>query len=81
MFSIGCVQPEDASFDLVEGDFEGNYSGFLFRDGRLTGAILLGDTRASSAVKSAIEKRQDLSALLRSRPNARQVLDWFVAAM
>ncbi|HNS50394.1 MAG TPA: FAD-dependent oxidoreductase [Anaerolineae bacterium] len=76
MYSIGQVSPDDGTYRQVEGESEGVYYSFLFRDNRLAGAILLGDTSASTAAKKAIENRLDCSALLRSRPDAAAVLDF-----
>jgi nitrite reductase (NADH) large subunit len=76
LFSVGRVMPEDASYELIDTETDGNYFAFMFRDSHLVGSILLGDTRLSSAVKSGIEHRRDCSDLLRTHPDARQVLDW-----
>lgn len=76
LFSIGRVFPEDASYDFMDAESGGHYCGFVFRDSRMVGAILLGETRLSAAVKSCIEKGRDCSDLLRLRPAATQVLDW-----
>lgn len=80
MFSIGRIQIEDASYELIEGERDGNYAGFVCRDSHLVGAILLGDTHLSAAVKAAIERRVDLSATLRTRPDAWQLAASLAAA-
>jgi nitrite reductase (NADH) large subunit len=76
LFSVGRVLPEDASYELIDMETDGKYYGFMFRDSHLVGSILLGDTRLSSVVKSGIEQRRDCSDLLRTHPEARQVMDW-----
>jgi nitrite reductase (NADH) large subunit len=74
LLSIGQVQAEDASFDVVEQESGDNYSRFLFRDNRLVGAILLGDTTLTAQAKNAVEKKRDFSKLLRSHPTASDVM-------
>ena len=75
LFSIGMVQPEDASFEVFDEGTDERYLRFVFRDSHLVGAILLGDTSATAAVKKAVESKADFSGLLRRRPNAAEVLD------
>ncbi len=69
-------EPEDASFQVSETEHDGHHFGFLFRDGHLAGAILLGDTRCAAALKAAIEEGRDASALLRGQPAATDVVAW-----
>ena len=76
MYSIGQVSPEDGSYLQAEEESGGIYRSFLFRDNRLVGAILLGDTAVSAAAKKAIENRVDCSALLHGQPGAGDVLDF-----
>lgn len=75
LFSIGQIEPEDASFEVVEKDGGGEHFRFVFRDSRMVGAILLGDTTLMSGIKKAIEKKADFSELLAKRPNAGNVLE------
>jgi NAD(P)H-nitrite reductase large subunit len=77
IFSIGLVEPRDASFRVIEDETDGQYCHFLFRDSYLEGAILLGDTSLTVAVKKAVEDRQDFSALLKTRPTAQDVKSFF----
>ena len=72
VFSIGHLDPEDASFTAVEEQTDGGYHLFVFRDNRLVGAILLGDTRIAAAVQKAVEETIDLSALLNKHPTAKE---------
>lgn len=74
LFSIGRVEPEDASYDVVEQERDGRYFRFLFRDSFMAGAILLGDTSATTNVKKAVENRTDFSGLLRAKPSADDVV-------
>ncbi|MFO8013836.1 MAG: FAD-dependent oxidoreductase [Phycisphaerae bacterium] len=64
VFSIGTVAPEDPACQVVEGRTDGTYRRFVFRDGRLVGAILLGDTSAMPAARKAIGEGTDLSGLV-----------------
>ena len=75
LFSIGRVEPDDASYVVVEGEVSDAYYRFLFRDSRLVGAILLGDLGLAARVKRAIEAGTDFSGLLGSRPAAMDLLD------
>jgi nitrite reductase (NADH) large subunit len=73
LFSIGQVEPEDASFDVIEQETDGKYFRFVFRDNYLIGTILLGDTELTTRAKSAVEKKIDFSKLLKARPTASDV--------
>jgi nitrite reductase (NADH) large subunit len=64
MFSIGQITPED-----------GSYQFFLFRDSRMLGSILLGDTSLSSRVKEAIETETEFSGALQQRESTAPVTD------
>ena len=70
LFSIGQVEPEDASFDTIEQEENSGYVRFVFRDSHLVGSILLGDAMMAPQVKRAIENHVDFSLLLRSHPTA-----------
>jgi nitrite reductase (NADH) large subunit len=75
MFSIGRVEPVDGAGRSIEEEMDGTYCRFLFRDGKLIGAVLLGDISASGAVRKAVEGGESFSALLRTRPTGGQVLE------
>jgi nitrite reductase (NADH) large subunit len=75
MFSIGRVEPADGAGRPIEEEKDGNYCRFLFRDGKLIGAVLLGDISASGAVRKAVESGENLSSLARSKPTGSQVLE------
>lgn len=74
LFSIGRVEAEDGSYTSIDGEEDGRYARFLFRDTNLVGAILLGNTTQAARCKRAIEMKIDFSRVLATRPNARQVL-------
>jgi len=75
LLSIGQFEPEDGSFDVIEEESHGRYFRFVFHDGRLVGAILLGDTSIAGSLKKAVEGGSDLSGLLQQRPTATAVAD------
>lgn len=61
MLSIGQFEPEDASYTVLEDENHGVYRRFVLHDGRLTGAILLGDTSSAARIKQAIEHGENFS--------------------
>ena len=75
LFSIGVVEPEDASSEVLREEAGDSYFRFIFRDTRLLGAILLGDTGFSAYVKRAVEEEEDFSGLLARRPSGADVVD------
>ena len=77
LFSIGQVNPEDASFRTFDQEADGRYFRFVFRDNRLAGAVLLGDTKLTATVKKAVESRSDFSELLGKCPSASEVIEAF----
>jgi len=64
MFSIGNVHPDDGSFTTYELDEADRYAWFVFRDSRLVGAVLLGETGLSAHLKSLIETERSCAELL-----------------
>ena len=73
LLSIGQFEPEDGSYHVLETEADGAYARFVFHDGRLVGAILLGDTAVTSPLKHAIETEADFSGLLKQHPTAADV--------
>jgi len=69
MFSIGEIHPDDASYEVFESDGD-CYDFFVFRDTRLVGAILVGDTTISTVVKKLIEAQSSCADLLAVAPDA-----------
>lgn len=57
LFSMGEVQEEKATDILVEKESDKHsYRKVFFREGKVIGAIVVGDTKSSPALKGAIEK-------------------------
>ena len=77
LFSIGQINPEDASFRAFDHEADGRYFRFVFRDNRLVGAVLLGDTKLTAAVKKAVESGADFSELLAKCRTAAEVIEAF----
>ena len=73
LLSTGQFEADDGSFDVIESREGDTYRRFVFRDGQLRGAILLGDASLSPVLRKATENRTDFSELLRQRPSAEQV--------
>jgi nitrite reductase (NADH) large subunit len=71
--SIGQFTPADGSYRAFMDEREGTYRSFVFRDGVLVGANLVGDASLAGAVKKAIESRRDFSGLLSKGPPAADV--------
>jgi len=67
LFSIGQFMPEQPSDLLVSEEKDGNYACFIFREGKMIGAILLGDAKLASTVKTAVESERDFSDLLHEK--------------
>ncbi len=77
LFSIGRIAPEAGLDQVIEDEIEGKYTCFVFREGHLAGAILLGDTRLASKVKHAVENQTDLADLLQAKPGVQEVQNYF----
>ena len=74
LFSIGQINPEDASFRTFDQEAGSHYLRFVFRDNRLVGSVLLGDTTLTAAVKKAVEGNRDFSDLLAKCPTITEVI-------
>jgi nitrite reductase (NADH) large subunit len=75
MMSIGKFEPEDGSFRVIEDEEGTRYRRFVFRDNRLVGAILVGDTSLAPAVTKAVEGKTDLSDVLLDKATANAVVE------
>lgn len=64
MFSMGVIQPDDGSYTEIVEKHEGRYQRFLFHDGVLVGAILLGDTSLAAAATRVAKERVDCSSFM-----------------
>lgn len=73
LFSIGQIEAQDGSYLSVSRQEAGKYSYFLFRDNRLVGSILIGDTAIAPKLKKLVEMGTDLRQFLQQQPDARQV--------
>ena len=80
MFSVGEVEALQPGTVEIESEVDAQYLRFLFRDGRLKGAILLGNVKPASAVTRTLEAGTDLSALLARKPSATDVLGAIASA-
>jgi nitrite reductase (NADH) large subunit len=78
LFSIGQTSPEDASFQTVDDEADGRYMAFVFRENRMVGAILLGETRLATRVKKAIEDREDFSGELQKRVTVKDLTEYLL---
>ncbi len=66
MLSIGNVHPDDASYRTFEQADAAHYAEVIFRDDRLVGAILVGDTSPAPVIKKLIESRLSCHDLLKN---------------
>jgi nitrite reductase (NADH) large subunit len=62
--SIGIFEPETDRDVVLQSGEPGNFVHFLFRDGVMIGAILIGERVSASKVGQAIEAKRDFSFLL-----------------
>jgi nitrite reductase (NADH) large subunit len=71
LFSIGQIQPTDASTRIFEVQENGNYRGLVCHDGQVVGAVLYGDMSLTGLMQQAVEKGQripEISGLIESFP-------------
>ena len=73
--SIGKFDPEDGSYIVIEKEGGNSYVEFVFRDGRMLGAIMIGHPELATPAKKAIETKTDFSALLKSNPSCADVAE------
>lgn len=77
LFSIGVVEPEDGSYIELEEASGDVYKRLLFRDNRLMGAILMGDSQLSATAKQAIESKHDLGDFLSRKAAFSDIVEYF----
>lgn len=67
MLSIGVVEADDGSYTVMDDLDEeaGHYRRFVFRDGVMVGATLLGDTSKAAVISAVIEGKRNLTQYLR----------------
>ena len=75
LLSIGCFEPPDGSYLVLQHEESHAFAHFVFRDGKLVGSILLGFAKLGSAVKHAVEKETDFSLLLKADPTGAEVME------
>jgi nitrite reductase (NADH) large subunit len=80
LLSIGRFEPEDGSYQVIEQDADSVYRRFVFRDGRLVGAILLGEASAAANLSKAVTQKTDMSGVLARRPQAADVLAYLAGS-
>jgi nitrite reductase (NADH) large subunit len=78
LFSIGQVHPHDGSFQAFDARDGTQYRSFIFRDGRLVGAILLGDMRLAASIKNLIEKKVSCTDLLHTNPDFQDIITYII---
>jgi NAD(P)H-nitrite reductase large subunit len=78
-FSIGQFMPLDGSYRVVAGEEGEKYYSFVFRDGLLVGANLLGSAILAGSVKKAIESKTDFSGLIAKSLTTSEVEEFLTA--
>jgi len=76
LFSIGVIQPDDGSYTEIVDQDNGKYRRFLFHDGLLAGAILIGDTRLAAAATRASKEHMDFSDVIHGEASIANVADY-----
>jgi nitrite reductase (NADH) large subunit len=79
MLSIGQVHPDDASFQSFELAEQEQYAQLIFRDNRLVGGILVGDTVLAPKIKKLIESRHDCRDLLKGAKDVKALFNSLAA--
>lgn len=79
--SIGQVEPEDGSFEALESEDESGYHRFVIHDGKLVGAVMVGDATAATGAKHAIEAPGDFAETLRAHGDAKALAEAFRARL
>ena len=75
LLSIGDFAVIDGSYDVLTEESDRQFAQFVFHDGRLAGAILIGHGECHTAVKKAIEGGRGFSGELAGGIGARQLVD------
>lgn len=75
LLSIGLFEPEDGSYLVLDHEDGDEFAHFVFHDGKMVGAILLGYASLAPSVKKMVEQRLDCSALTTGSPSGEAVLD------
>lgn len=76
VFSIGEISGQGEDIVTIEAQADGSYQCYVFRAARLKGAILIGRTELSAAVKKAVEAGTDFTGLLKKKPGAGNISEF-----
>ncbi len=80
LFSVGMVQPDGDGVVEVAEETDRGYFRFLFKDGRMSGAIFVGDTQLAATATKAVKTGTDFSAVLDAAPTVDAVIQQLQAA-
>lgn len=76
LFSMGCIDENNSTRVLVDENTKGNeYKKIFIKDNKVVGAIVIGDTRKSPLLKTAIEKEVPLDDLDLPSISVEELLD------
>lgn len=73
--SIGKFMPEDGSYLVIEDETEDTYMEFVFRDGKILGAILIGHADLATPIKHAIETKKSFAGILSENPTIQEIIE------
>lgn len=73
--SVGRFEPEGVSDVVLESEDSNRYFRFVFRDGRMAGAVMLGDSSLYAKAVNAIEGAEDFSAKLSDATDAVKIME------
>ena len=73
-FSIGQFNPMDGSYRRLAETTEKHYQSFIFHEGFLVGANLVGEASLAGQVRAAVELRTNFSVLLSQQPTVSAVI-------
>ncbi|NQT92655.1 MAG: FAD-dependent oxidoreductase [Lentisphaerae bacterium] len=74
LLSIGQFEPEDGSYLVLDHEEGDDFAHFVFHDGKMVGAILLGYASLAPSTKKMVEQKLDCSALVTGRPSGQAVV-------
>lgn len=73
--SIGKFMPEDGSYQVIEDETEDSYLEFVFRDGKMQGAILINHADLSTPTKHAIDTGKSFASILEENPTISDIIE------
>jgi NAD(P)H-nitrite reductase large subunit len=77
LLSVGDFVPVDGSYEVLSDADGERFAEFIFRDGQLVGAILIGHGPCHTGVKKAVEDGEGYASELASGLTACDLLDQF----